>query len=274
MLIKVRRTYVPPRSQWAQPEPLQQRQYTTSPLASGAIMNDSSSSALPSSGALPLSPVQASPASPQNRHRRAGSESYYEDVDPRFAIEEPSDDGFRDSGVPSALTPGGMTPGAITGLPGGYPATPGAQQHTHGYRTQAPPNPDYLHPKYAGGAAQGAVGANDSHSNSEPSLDPSHGSFDGGSERTSEASHFTSISERGVNPNWRPGSVSGGSTYAPPSSAAAVQRRREDVILTGNPDFSIPGMRGGRPGGQRGGMPAASAVGGGLTPMGRYPTDI
>ena len=128
-------------------------------------------------------------------------------------------------------------------------------------------NPDYLHPSYTGG---GPAGANDSHSSdNDVSLDARHasdGSFEGTSERASEASHFTSISERPVNPNWRPQS----------GSVGPEPRRQQDMLLAGNPDFSIPGMRGGsrRPGA---GPVAASAVGGpsgGLTGAGRYPTDI
>jgi hypothetical protein len=245
-----------------------------------------------------------SPTGP--RHNRAGSEPYYEDVDPRFAVEEPSDDGYMSSahhsGLPNALTPGGgMTPGALAQtIPGNYPATPGAPQqqpHYGQYRTQAPaPDPAYLHPRYDVG-----IPANDAASDpnlitpSDPSTIPasnpnSHSSQEnlpdgarspngGGSERASEASHFTSISERPVNPNWRPQSISGsraGSTYGggPPPQ----QRRRDDVILAANPDFSIPGMgpaRGGRP--ARGGMTGlgpASMGGGGAVPVGRYPTDI
>jgi len=245
-------TYVPPRSHWAQPETLQHtRQYNTSPIAAGAAANT----------------LDQTVSNTSTRHKRANSEPYYEDVDPRFALEEPSDDGFRDSGaLPGVLTPGGMQPGAITNLPGGYPATPGAQQ---GYQHQRM-NPDYLHPSYTGGGA--GANTNDCHSSdNELSLDARHtsdGSFENHSERASEASHFTSISERPVNPNWRPqpGSVGGG----------PEPRRQQDVLLAGNPDFSIPGMRGGsrRPGA---GPVAASAVGGpsgGLTGAGRYPTEI
>jgi hypothetical protein len=196
---------------------------------------------------------------PSSHHKRAGSESYYEDVDPRFAVEEPSDDGFRESGaLPGALTPGGMQPGAISHLPGGYPATPGAPQ---AYQQQSQRmNPEYLHPSYTGGP-------NDSHNSSDNDIpvDQRHasgGSFDGASERASEASHFTSISERPVNPNWQPAAQSG------------PEPRRQDVLLAGNPDFSIPGMRGGR--GRAGTGPmAASAIGGpGLTGAGRYPSEI
>lgn len=244
--------YVPPRSQWAQPDALQQqRQYTTSPLANGATANIDQVSTAPS-------------------HKRAGSESYYEDVDPRFAVEEPSDDGFRESGalgggLPGALTPGGMPPGAISHLPGGYPTTPGAQQ-AYQHQQQQRMNPEYLHPSYQGGP----VGTNDSHNSSDNDipLDNRHasgGSFDGdrASERASEASHFTSISERPVNPNWQP-----------PAQSGPQPRRQQDVLLAQNPDFSIPGMRGGRGRGGNGPI-AASAMGGpGLTGAGRYPTEI
>ncbi|KAL2807681.1 SUR7/PalI family-domain-containing protein [Aspergillus granulosus] len=53
----------------------------------------------------------------------------------------------------------------------------------------------------------------------------------------SEVSHYTSISERPVNPKWRP----------PPMPAQAAQKRR-DVLLENNPDFDLrAGMgRGGR----------------------------
>jgi hypothetical protein len=74
----------------------------------------------------------------------------------------------------------------------------------------------------------------------------------------SEASHFTSVSQRGVNPNWRP----------PPGSMPMrkpVQRDR-DVILENNPDFELPGARGrgGRGGRAPGQIP-------GMTGPGRYP---
>jgi hypothetical protein len=279
-----------------------------------------------SSNPSSLSPIQASPpvgtaVSPTGpRHRRAGSEPYYEDVDPRFAVEEPSDDGYsHHSGIPNALTPGGMTPGAISqGIPGGFPGTPGAgnpQQQYSQYRTHQPPpppNPEYLHPTYAGAGTASATGVGVMGANvlpsdpnlitpSDPSSEPPSFSNNnstkdsssqenlpdgarspgGGSERASEASHFTSISERPVNPNWRPPSVSGrsgaGSAYGGGGPGpATAQRRREDVILAGNPDFSIPGMGPARGGGRPGRTPglAASATPGGMTPGGRYPTDI
>lgn len=296
----------------------------TSPLNNMESSNRPSMQPMPSSQALGLSPIEASPPTPQNNfqspmpqplHKRAGSEPYYEDVDPRFAVEEPSDDGYqRDSALPTALTPGGTI---NPGVPGGYMSTPhalsGAHQGSSGYgfpnRMQSPNhNPDFLHPpqsrapRYVGGGGAGP-GTNDPSSGSEPQppmiasasdLTPSENSNEnlpegarspnasvGGSERASEASHFTSISERPVNPNWRPNSAMGASSRAgsvagggplPPRGP-----RREDVILGANPDFALPGVGVGRPGrgrgGSRGAM-AASNLAGGMTPGGRYPTDL
>lgn len=243
------------------------------------------------SNAPPVS-YETRSVSGQTRHRRAGSEPYYEDVDPRFAIEEPSEDGYqRDNALPATLTPGGVqTPGALAQtIPGNFPATPGAQQsHSYGFpnRMQAPSmNPDYLHPSYVSTGGGPGTGTNDGHSNESPlehdnsdSSLPDGARSPGGSERASETSHFTSISERPVNPNWRPGSVSGGSAYGGSTRGDPTpQRRNQDVLLNANPDFSIPGVGVGRPGRGRGGgrgAMAASNMGGGLTPMGRYPTDI
>ncbi|KAL9084587.1 MAG: hypothetical protein Q9165_008013 [Trypethelium subeluteriae] len=102
----------------------------------------------------------------------------------------------------------------------------------------------------------------------------------------SDISHFTSISQRGVNPNWRPppptgampsydGAGYGGGTSpipgagpgygGPPRMMPPLQQRargngqREDLLLAGAPDFSLPGVGpGGRgAGGGRGGMRGA-----------------
>ncbi|KAI7293514.1 hypothetical protein KC352_g1601, partial [Hortaea werneckii] len=111
----------------------------------------------------------------------------------------------------------------------------------------------------------------------------------------SDTSHFTSISQRPVNPNWRPSPPSVGGGTGPPSmygphhqgmmgpaggrpgyggngnpgpgsTASAVQRRKEDAILTANPDFTLPGLgpsaRSGPRGGFRGGRNPAGARGG------------
>lgn len=252
---------------------------------------------------LPLSTNQASPTSPQHAHQapshvRNGSEAYYEDVDPRFAIDPASEvgSGHDQAGpLPSALTPGS-----------GY-ASYNPRMHSPNHLHVPPPSTSNI-PSYVSGSASGGSTDND-HStpasllgeqqtpSSQGLSGPTH-SYENLPEGArspgggSEASHFTSVSQRGINPNWRPGPGSyAGSAMGAPSSASAVQRRREDVILNANPDFSLPGMgppgrnrgrgRGGPGMGMRGamrGVPRSptSPTAMGLTPNGRYPnpTDI
>ncbi|KAF1841617.1 pali-domain-containing protein [Cucurbitaria berberidis CBS 394.84] len=99
----------------------------------------------------------------------------------------------------------------------------------------------------------------------------------------SEASHFTSVSQRPVNPNWIPELGAPAGQFAPYNGRRPV--RQEDAILqanAANPDFAIPGaMRGGRGRGRgrggRGGAigppPPATMMGQGpgLTNQSRYP---
>ncbi|KAF1838587.1 pali-domain-containing protein [Decorospora gaudefroyi] len=98
----------------------------------------------------------------------------------------------------------------------------------------------------------------------------------------SEASHFTSVSQRPVNPNWRPEMGAAAGQFAP-FPGARRPLRQEDVILeanAANPDFVIPGAgrgRGrGRGGRGRGGAmmpPPATMIGQGpgLSNQSRYP---
>lgn len=64
----------------------------------------------------------------------------------------------------------------------------------------------------------------------------------------SETSNFTSISQRGVNPNWRPGQGYGGEFNSlaplrnPQRQQQQQQQQRQDMLLSGNADFEIPGM--------------------------------
>ena len=98
----------------------------------------------------------------------------------------------------------------------------------------------------------------------------------------SDTSNFTSVSQRGVNPNWKPGGPGDTAGQFPPHATrkpmqAQVQQRR-DVLLGNNPDFELPiprpvRGRGGMGGGGISRMPAPmstfSAHGG------RYPgTDV
>ncbi|OJD20599.1 hypothetical protein ACJ73_08066 [Blastomyces percursus] len=66
----------------------------------------------------------------------------------------------------------------------------------------------------------------------------------------SETSHFTSISQRGVNPKWR----------SPEAEIRRDKQRRQDMLLGNNPDFELPagGSRGGDPGSRK--KPAAPAM--------------
>jgi hypothetical protein len=104
----------------------------------------------------------------------------------------------------------------------------------------------------------------------------------------SEASHFTSVSQRPVNPNWRPEMGAPAGQFAPyggPGGPPGPRRpmRQEDAILeanSANPDFAIPGSRGrggrgrgrGR-GGPIGPPPPATMMGPGpgLSNTSRYP---
>ena len=179
--------------------------------------------------APPLSPIQASPTN--SRHRRAGSESYYEDVDPRFAA--PDESSMVGAPIPTTLTPGPQIP------------------------TVRHPTPDRLN---FGQDHEGPTLQRDgSYENIEGALSPA----------MSDTSNFTSVSQRGVNPNWRPPPG-----YGPGSATGAPQQRRNeqnDMILGQNPDFMLPGMRGPSRGGRgRGGMPRPNPTG--LTPPGRYPS--
>jgi len=125
------------------------------------------------------------------------------------------------------------------------------------------------------------------HLNSTPPIEDQHGPSGGDSSENlpagmrsptgSDTSHFTSISQRGINPAWRP--TGGSRLQGPGSTASAAQRRREDVILTANPDFSLPGLPSGRGGrgrgrGVGGGLPRGGIGATGLTPAGRYPMEI
>ncbi|KAF2205120.1 pali-domain-containing protein [Delitschia confertaspora ATCC 74209] len=84
---------------------------------------------------------------------------------------------------------------------------------------------------------------------SNPSLNNSDDTPEGSrSPAASEASHFTSVSQRGVNPNWRPPPPGMGGPPLPgqyaPYGGARRPMRQEDVILEANadnPDFALPG---------------------------------
>lgn len=91
----------------------------------------------------------------------------------------------------------------------------------------------------------------------------------------SERSTFTSISQRGVNPRWRPGADQApppmpayGGPQQGPIGRRPVGQPRPDV-LDSNPDFQITGSAsGGLP---RHGSPRVGGPGGGMVPQSSYP---
>lgn len=192
-------------------------------------------------------------APPQHNHSNSleRSSDYYEDVDPKFA--EPARP--NPPAMPSSLMPGGQ-------MPGTYNSNPNL--------LSAPERPRQL---------------------SDPNL-PRTSSYDdlpdgSRSPAASEASHFTSVSQRPVNPAWRPEMGAPAGNFGPyngPGGRGGRPMRPEDVILdanAANPDFAIPGVgmgrgrgRGGASRGRgRGVAPPATMMGmqGGLQAPGRYP---
>jgi hypothetical protein len=77
----------------------------------------------------------------------------------------------------------------------------------------------------------------------------------------SDRSNFTSVSQRGVNPRWN-----GGPGYAPMPRRPVPQQ--QDILLNTNPDFQLPGSRGGRGGGRGGRGPSPALVPGSAYPGG------
>ncbi|KAI9675076.1 MAG: hypothetical protein M1817_001483 [Caeruleum heppii] len=169
-------------------------------------------------------PASGGPAASAG-HARLGSTDtdYYEDVDPRFADHEQPVHAI--SAVPASLTPG-------YGHPGGHP---GGQQ--------MPPQ------------SQGHLGVDD-----RPSYENLHDNSRSPAE--SDTSHYTSVSQRGVNPQWRPMPQQSGQMGAAPRRPGPQQQR--DMLLSGNNDFELTGAGASRNGPRGGGrMPGQ--------PPGRYP---
>lgn len=241
-----------PRAAWGQP-----------PLVANNLPGQSSSTLPSSNQSRGLSPIQdspvelpapfpaptANPNSDSSQTRKRGSDAYVEDIDPRFAEPESR---TAPTELPSALVPGfGANPPPLA------PVVDPSQQQLH----RNDPSPQHSHP-------------------SEPTppgleRDSYEDIAEGArSPAASEASHFTSVSQRGINPNWRPpppGAPQGAGSYGP--YQGAVRRpRQEDVILEANPDFIVPAPSRGR------GRGSTANVGGrqpGMIPplagQGRYP---
>ncbi|RFU34501.1 hypothetical protein B7463_g1878, partial [Scytalidium lignicola] len=188
--------YVPPRQAWAE--------------------NGRSSPLNPA--AQPSAPSRSGSAT---RNKRA-SENYYEDVDPRFAADEPPVQSNAHA-LPPVLVPGPRTPPAGSGL------LPIGMQNELPYEESGSRSP-----------------------------------------AESDRSNFTSVSQRGINPRWN-----GQPGYGPPLPGPGNRRpgpsqQRNEILLNSNPDFELPGGRGGRNGGPgRGPRPPNQGVG--MIPNSAYP---
>lgn len=213
---------------------------------------------------------------PQPGHNRlnSGGDHYIEDVDPRFADAEPpaNIDGDRGAAMlPSALIAGfGANRAASPRTESSSPSqiAPLASEQFRSRPLLNDDGPEMLpyseFPEdYEGPRSPGAA---------------------------SDTSHFTSISQRGINPMWRPGPGEmpmgrGGPAYGYQPQRGPPRPRQEDVVLEANPDFSIPGVtapgrgrnigargRGGFAGGPGKAPMAATGIGMGLGAAGgRYP---
>ena len=146
----------------------------------------------------PVTNLEKSTSKKSSGHPRSSGDHYYEDVDPRFAQSET---------LPHAQSNHAAYPSAL--VPGqGHPG-----------KSLSPLSGPMSREESAGSIYSDPVGRTRS---------PAH----------SDTSNFTSISQRGVNPDWAlsqrgpPGAGYGG----PPP------QRPQDSLLAGNPDFAVPGM--------------------------------
>ncbi|MCJ1305783.1 regulator of ime2 [Hypocenomyce scalaris] len=242
-------SYVPPRAAWV-----------------GAVGRNGTP---PISTQQPLGPISQSPvelptpihqsSSPRqsfSRHNRTNSSDvYFEDVDPRFASPDPAPQ-------PTDTMPSALLPGPLRQVDIQQPLdfNPGGNNSPGGHSPAGHSPGGHLEPSSSYESIQ------------EGARSPA----------ASDASNFTSISQRGVNPNWRPvpGQDMGG--YGPgmggiPNRRPGHQSRRSrdrEVLLNSNPDFEVPGARAGRSGvAGRGPMSPAQMQmqGAGMPGGGRYP---
>ncbi|MCJ1354932.1 MAG: regulator of ime2 [Icmadophila ericetorum] len=233
-------SYVPARSAWAggivrnnTPPMHQQSAYPIEPTPSitPPVELSATNSVLgtpPSHYAQPRGQPQVQVQNPSPTHTRgvSGGDNYYEDVDPRF-VETASEP----QTVPALLLPGHQGSPQIQQQPYSHPIIDRERLNSESHQ----------------GGQQGNLT-----SQFEPTS--SYESIQEGSRSpaASDGSHFTSISQRGVNPDWRPPPPQGYQDGVP--NRRPVQQQR-DVLLQGNPDFELPGVGAGARGPRRGGGP-------------------
>ena len=154
---------------------------------------------------------------PQTHHRKKSSaDNYYEDVDPRFASPPEDTQTQRNTQFTQNTKSSSTVPNAL--MPGISHQDPTLHQPIQPTIEHVDPSSSY----------------EDFHEDGQ--LSPAE----------SEHSNMTSISQRGVNPNWRPdsghrpGQPSLGVPGRRPSGQLQQQQQQRDVILGSNPDFELP----------------------------------
>ena len=147
---------------------------------------------------------------PGHRRNQSSADAYYEDVDPRFVVPEIDTARQTQATQSSAAVP----PSLMPGISQAHPDLPRAQH----------PTIETIDPRSSYEELQ-----------------------DGQMSPASDNSVMSSISQRGVNPNWRPGTeVSGGQRSGqanlgvPGRREQRHQQQQRDMLLSSNPDFELP----------------------------------
>lgn len=262
--------YVPPRRQWGAPPPAESRSLNDEGYASDPNryrperptidtynLDRNIDNPYVAARRTPDPEIPVQPVSP-GRNRRTSDTgtmiaSYYEDVDPRF------DDTPEEEDVEP---------------PNAYRAPLPLNTTAH-RRRPSRDIPDETSP--SGGAplrrnySYNSLDGNNNRNNNNVDDEYRSGPR---SPAASTSSHFTSVSQRGVNPRWQPQpppQFIGGGPPAPneyPRRQNRPPRNDQMNFLSGNPDFELPVNRAGkRPGGGGGGSGAVASP----IDTGRYP---
>ena len=145
---------------------------------------------------------------PGHGRNQSSADAYYEDVDPRFVASE-TDTARQTQTTQSSNT---LPPSLMPGI------------------TPAPSRPPQVQRPTI------------------ETIDPSSSYEelqDGQMSPASDNSNMTSISQRGVNPNWRPGTEGAGGQRSGQANLGVPGRREQrqqqrDMLLSSNPDFELP----------------------------------
>lgn len=246
--------YVPPRRQWGAPPPAESRSLNDEGYSSDPNryrperpkidtynLDRNIDNPYIAARRTPDPEIPVQPVSPSRNRRTSDTgtmiASYYEDVDPRFD-DTPEEDEVE---PPNAYRPP-------------LPLNPAHRRRpSRDVPDETSPAGAPLRRNYSYNSLDG-----NNHTNNANNLDDEYRSGPR-SPAASTSSHFTSVSQRGINPRWQPQpppQFIGG----PPVSNEYPSRRqnrppRNDQMnfLSGNPDFELPVNRAGkRPGGSSG----------------------